>query len=346
VPLCDYLVAFRVFPIATYTTMPDATDDLLERLLRDTPPNIPVMGCWGRYGEQPPLAFTEGELVGLTSQWGKVFVVSQWAANLSVHSGVPVKPEELRQRPDPPMTLEQGKVYVCLDVSDGDNLQYIYNSFFGPQWWGNPGRGKVNLGWSIGPGAVDLMPDVMAYYYRTATPADGFLCAVSGAGYCYPDVFANQFGPPGDEVFDGFLDLTAEMMRRSDTRVLNPFRGTRARYERYAQRVSNLTGILADYGKGPQLGYEEANYTVGEGRVPVFRVLTCQGGEGNVVEGTIREIRQATPADVRPAFMHVFAINWWNNPTGLAQVMEGLGSEYVACTPDQFVSLWRQSQGK
>jgi hypothetical protein len=346
VGVCDYLVAFRIFPIATYTTMPDATDDLFEKLLRETPPNIPVMGCWGRYGEQPPLAYIESELVGLTSQWGKIFVVSQWMANLTVHSGVPVRPEELRQRPDPPMTLDKGKIYVCLDVSDGDNLQYIYSSFFGSRWWGDPARGKVNLGWSIGPGAVDLMPDVMAYYYHTATPADGFLCAVSGAGYCWVDEFAMRFGPRAGEVFDGFLDLSATMMQRADMRVVNPFRGTREKFEEYARRMPNLGGILADYGRGPQLSYPEADYTVGGGRVPVFRVLSCNGGEGDVVADTIREIRQVTPAGVRPAFLHVFAINWWNNPTGLAQVMEALGSGYVACTPNQFVDLWRQSQGK
>ncbi len=346
IPLCDYLVAFRIFPIATDSTMPEATDDLLEQLLRDTPPNIPVMGCWGQYGEKPPLGYGEGELVNLTSEWGKVFVVSEWAANLSVHSGVPVKPEELRQRPDPPMDLDLGKVYVCLDISDGDNLQYVYNNFFGPQWWGNSQRGQVNLGWSIGPGAVDLMPDVMAYYYRTATPADGFLCAVSGAGYCYPDTYASRFGEQGEALFDGFLDLTREMMQRSDTQVLNPFRGTRARYERYAERIPELDGILADYGKGPQLAYAEANYTVDGNRVPVFRVLVCQGGQGDVVAETVKELRQATPDGIRPAFLHVFAINWWNNPTGLAQVMEQLGEGYVACTPGQFVDLWRQAQAR
>jgi len=136
------------------------------------------------------------------------------------------------------------------------------------------------------------------------------------------------------------------MMQRSDTQVLNPFRGTRARYERYAERIPELDGILADYGKGPQLAYAEANYTVDGNRVPVFRVLVCQGGQGDVVAETVKELRQATPDGIRPAFLHVFAINWWNNPTGLAQVMEQLGEGYVACTPGQFVDLWRQAQAR
>jgi hypothetical protein len=147
-------------------------------------------------------------------------------------------------------------------------------------------------------------------------------------------------------VFNDFIDLSAKMMDRADMRVVNPFRGTRERFEEYARRMPNLSGILADYGRGPQLSYPEADYTVGGDRVPVFRILTCNGGEGDVVADTIREIRAVTPADVRPAFLHVFAINWWNTPTGLTQVMAGLGDGYVACTPNQFLDLWRQSQGR
>jgi len=50
---------------------------------------------------------------------------------------------------------------------------------------------------------------VLAYYYATATPADGFLCAVSGPGTATRR-YASQFGKRAPEVFDGFLDLTAQ----------------------------------------------------------------------------------------------------------------------------------------
>ena len=110
--------------------------------------------------------------------------------------------------------------------------------------------------------------------------------------------------------------------------------------------MPNLAGLLADYGKGAQLKYDEANYTVGSGRVPVFRNLVCWGGQGDLVADTIKEVREATPADRRPAFLHVFAINWWNRPEDLVKVMAGLGDGYVACTPNQFVDLWRQSQAR
>lgn len=344
IPFYDYLVAFRAFPIAVFLETPEDTEDLFEQMLRETPPNIPVMGCWGRYGEQPPLAYLEHELVSLTSQWGKPFVVSQWAANLSVHSGVPVAAEELRQRRAPAPTLDPSKVYLVLDFSDGDNLQYVYSSFFGPRWWGNPGRGSLNLAWSVGPGAVDLMPDVLAHYYATATPRDEFIAAVSGAGYCYPDIYASRYGPEAGMVFDGFLRLTAGVMAKADLQVLNPFRGSRENYERYATRIPALTGILADYGRGAKLTYEEATYSVGGGGVPVFRNLFCHDGQGDNVAKTVEGIREATP-EQRPAFLHIFVINWWNTPEDLARVMEQLGDDYVACTASQFVDLWRQSQG-
>ncbi len=104
----------------------------------------------------------------------------------------------------------------------------------------------------------------------------------------------------------------------------------------------SVTGILADYGKAPELSYDEANYVVGDGRVPVFRNVACFGGRGDNIEKTVELIRAATP-ERRPAFLHVFVINWWNTPADLVKVMEELGDGYEACTASQFIDLWRRS---
>jgi hypothetical protein len=343
IPFFDYLVAFRVFPICICQNSPLEVADLFERLLRETPPNIPVMGCWGTYGERPRLTYGENALVTLCSRYGKPFVVTRGCTNLTVHSGVPVTEDELRQRPSPPMALDPAKVYLAFDYSDGDNLQYVQGAFNGPRWWGDEERGRVNLGWSIGPSAVDLMPDILAYYYDTATPADEFLAAVSGAGYCYPDVYGDEYGTGRRRILRGFLRTTHDVMAQADLSAVNPFRGSRELYEEYARAIPLLGGILADYGRGVRPTYEQANYAVADGRVPVFRNLVCYGGEGDNITATVDEVRAVTP-DVRPAFLHVFVINWWTTPADLVKVMEELGDEYVACTPSQFVGLWRQSR--
>jgi hypothetical protein len=79
------------------------------------------------------------------------------------------------------------------------------------------------------------------------------------------------------------------------------------------------------------------------------RELFCDedfAGQGDLVAETAKEVRAATPAGRRPAFLHLFAINWWSKPSDLAAMMAALGDDYVACTPNQFVDLWRQSQAK
>jgi hypothetical protein len=338
----DYLVAFRIFPFVVLENSQPEMRRLFTELLRRMPANSAAMGCWGSYGETPRIAYGEHDLVAITSRWAKIFTVTQWTANLTVHSGVPVTAEELRQQtPAPPLLNPVAdRVYLAFDFSDGDNLQYVQNAFYGPNWWGNPARGQVPLVWSMAPTAADLMPDILAYYYATATPNDEFICAVSGIGYCYPDIYATRYGMHRERLWNGFAALTATYMHRTDMTVVNPFRGTPDLYESLAIQNPELTGILADYGKGPDLPYTDALYTVDRERVPVFRNLVCYGGNGDAVADTVRMIREATPT-VRPAFLHVFAINWFNTPAVIRDIAAELGPEYVPCTATQFVDAWK-----
>ena len=50
-----------------------------------------------------------------------------------------------------------GKHKVAFLMSDGDNIQWMYNTFaVQPSWWASPDRGKVPLGWTVSPGLVEL----------------------------------------------------------------------------------------------------------------------------------------------------------------------------------------------
>jgi len=114
---------------------------VFERLLRETPPNIVVMGCWGRYGETPPLAYLEGELVTLTRS-GEGVCGERVGGESVGPFRVPVKPEELRQRPEPQLTLDKSKVYVCLDMSDGTICSTSTTPSAARSGGGSPDRGR------------------------------------------------------------------------------------------------------------------------------------------------------------------------------------------------------------
>ena len=86
-----------------------------------------------------------------------------------------------------------------------------------PQLWKDPVRGKLPLGWTISPSACMLIPDIVDYYYSTATDQDRFLGAVSGIGYAYPDSYGKRFREQDRRrVFDEFLDQTRTYMERMD----------------------------------------------------------------------------------------------------------------------------------
>ena len=78
----------------------------------------------------------------------------------------------------------RAKHKIAFLMSDGDNIQWMYNAFpIQPSWWGSPDRGTVPLGWTLSPGLVELGPVILNYIARTATANDDLIAAPSGVGY-------------------------------------------------------------------------------------------------------------------------------------------------------------------
>src|SRR5579884_568056 len=344
--LRDYLVQHRVFifwlsgPIdgARPYANPDAEVRLMERLFARMPANIPVMSYpWA--GKD--VGIGEGPGVTLFAEFAKYLVGSINCSNLSVHSGI--RAPSFRQRVPPPPKLQPNRVYVSWVISDGDNLPVLTTSNF-PQLWQDRQRGHLPLGWTISPSASILIPDIVDYYYRTATPSDCFLGAVSGIGYTYPDSYALRYrASDRTRLFDGFLDQTADYMQRLDLRALWPMNVTRPELiRRYAERIPTLQALFPDYGRRVAC-YEDAVYPTAR-NIPVFHAVT------NWAEGVSREqqiaslvgqIRAMTPME-RPAFLHLFALNWFTDLPMLAEITRRLGPEYVLVRPDHLAALYRQ----
>lgn len=89
-----------------------------------------------------------------------------------------VSPPETPAKPD----LEN-KIYVALVISDGDNIAYNENAMRVGHLWGDSNRGDVPISWTISPALLDAAPQMLEYYYRTATPNDNLVCGPSGIGY-------------------------------------------------------------------------------------------------------------------------------------------------------------------
>ena len=73
-------------------------------------------------------------------------------------------------------------------MADYDSATPLYE--FLPNHWHNPNRGKLPLAWGINPNLLETYPDLIAYFYSTATPADTFTADASAAGYMNPNRIA------------------------------------------------------------------------------------------------------------------------------------------------------------
>lgn len=344
--LRDYLIENRVFtfwlsgPIdgAKPYADPNGEVRLMEELLARMPTNIPIMSYpWA--GKD--VGIGEGPGVTLFAEFGKYLVGTIDCANLSVHSGI--RTPRPVQKAVPAPRLQAGKVYLALVLSDGDNLPVLTNSNF-PQLWKDPLRGKIPISWTVSPSASILLPDVLQYYYSTATPKDSFLAAVSGVGYTYPDSYGKRFDAKDrGAVFDGFLDLTSTYMARADLSSVWIMGATRQELiRRYAERIPALDAIFPDYGKVVS-DYNEATYSTARS-VPVFRAATSWNEPDTREERIARlvaDVRAMTPPE-RPAFLHFFVLNWFSDLPLLQDVLKRLGPEYVAVRHDHLAALYRQ----
>lgn len=93
--------------------------------------------------------------------------------------------KNLKQKIDknPKVKLEN-KTYICIFMADYDSTTTIYE--FLPKVWADPRRGNMPLSWGINPNLADTYPDIISYYYETATPNDYFVADATCAGYFNP----------------------------------------------------------------------------------------------------------------------------------------------------------------
>ena len=340
VVLRDYLVANKVMPFWTSKEMDLEAERICFRFMDEAAPNSPVMGCWGGYAEQPAGRVDEPNLQQWSSQRGKFVVVSDGCFDLSVHSGLTLTKV---QKPRSPryMPFDPNKVYICLNFTDGDNIQYIQQYFCTGQWWGDPNRGKVPLAWSVNPVIVDLIPDLLEYLSATSTSFDELICSGSGVGIASAPTYAERC-PDRVGIYGQYMKLTAASMKQAGFSSMHlcdssGVQWSRSDFDGWAKALPYLDGILGDYSRMP--GVDESNADFRASGIPVLRALSTPTGPMNG-ELLANAIRAATPKQ-RPAFMHFPLVCWFNSPSTVLDAVNILGPEYIPVTPSELFTLMR-----
>jgi hypothetical protein len=356
-PLRDYLVEFQI-PILWLSSPEDSSRNpqasfeeekaFAQEILMKMPPNIPAFGWPGNaLGREEGIGEWPG--VRLLSECGKFEVCSGYdgyspaVSNLSVHSGTTAR---FHQPAATPPKLDRSKIYCTFIRSDGDGLNFqrhYYRKLFDDR-----SHGAVPLGWEIGPTAVDLMPDILDYYYRHAKPGDYFVNALTGVGYIHEDNYADNY--PADEkrkIWSDFLKLSEEYRARIDTGALTTFAEmTKDKLERFAE-VPGISGIFANYGRTHAT--TDDNLLTELNSKPVFRAINTAPPNVTFTPSARRDaeyfvadqVKRWTPKE-RPAFLYVFLANWLTSIEMASHISQLLGPDYVFLRPDQLISLTKQ----
>jgi hypothetical protein len=96
-------------------------------------------------------------------------------------------------RPEEYIDLEEGVVYICFFMGDYDSTHPVYRYL--KTAWDDPRRGEIPFAWAINPNLIDTYPDLIEYYYETATPNDYFVSDASAAGYFMPSRVPDELWP-------------------------------------------------------------------------------------------------------------------------------------------------------
>jgi hypothetical protein len=296
-----------------------AESTLLNSFLASMPAGSNFMGWWP----------DEGPGVERVSSYGITTIASDWATNLTVHSGMP---RTVNLKPIPAKPALQNKIYVAFILSDGDNLQYVEHLM--RKLWNNPDRGSVPMGWTLSPAMLDAMPGALNYYWQSSTANDNLISGPSGYGYTYPNSWPNQ------NLLNQFVATTEDYNQRAGVRVITVWNTITGGINQnvgqtFASIAPSLLGLTAQNTGGGLTIYNNSlpgmalscNYCTNEQAMKDHIASAASGWNGT-----------------SPRFIIIQAQPWQNvTPTSFKNVANSLNTNYVVVRPDHIFQLIREA---
>lgn len=319
--LREYATALGV---ATIWLDPDiaAESALLNNFLSTMPQGANYMGWWP----------AEAPGVERGSKYGITTIASDWATNLTVHSGMS---RTVNVKPMPAKPALENKLYVAFILSDGDNLQYVEHLM--RKLWSNPDRGAVPIGWTLSPAMLDAMPGALNYYWQSATGNDNLISGPSGYGYAYPNSWPDQVS------LNKFVAKTEDYNKRAGFRVItiwNTITGgiNQNVGQAFADNAPTLLGLTAQNTGGGLTIYNSSSR-----KMPAM-ALSCnyctneQAMKDHIATASSGWNRTS------PRFIIIQAQPWQNvTPTSFKNVANSLNADYKVVRPDHIFQLIREA---
>ncbi|MCI1245465.1 MAG: hypothetical protein LKG11_05935 [Bacilli bacterium] len=180
----------------------------------------------------------EVSFIEFISHYGDYVVPSDWSSNRSFFASdqettVKFYPKHVKILPN--------KHYVAIEVSDGDNTQWLERDFPFEGYYGKRTETSRDypLAFTIAPSLTYLTPAALRYIYSRAKN-ETFAAGVSGAGYMNPCAFPKEDLP-------AFVAKTARMMKEASLSVVTLLENKNYMNDETVDRVIN------EYAKRPEI---------------------------------------------------------------------------------------------
>ena len=121
--------------------------------------------------------------------------VTEYACNVTFHNTYEVETPLQQNRPAEEIALDRrdDKVYLLLCMGDYDSTGSMYTKMIAN--WNTSERGTLPLAWSFNPNLIKHYPDIIEYFYDTATENDYFVTNVGAAGWYTPSQVPDEQWP-------------------------------------------------------------------------------------------------------------------------------------------------------
>lgn len=272
----------------------------------------------------------EGQDVTVASQYGQFTIPSDHSLNTTIFACKNAFGEAdfTQKAKETDIVAEDGKHYVTIMMSDGDNVQVWYNSFpFNTNYLGAERDNSFPMGWSIQPALLELGPNVLNYVKRNAGEKDYFVCSVSGIGYIYPQVYPTM---------DTYTKALSAYMRRADLSVLQILdSGPSDEVIDYYAQIPELKGGIYCYGDRYAAGHGSIYWSNDKPFVSVRETMWNENIEAmaeriNSYSRDPSSIEGYTVLNIHP---------WSHSYQDVVKLVSLLDENVVIVTADDFIRL-------
>ncbi|MEO5802715.1 MAG: GxGYxYP domain-containing protein [Verrucomicrobiota bacterium] len=301
--------------------------------------------AFSKYSDQPNHKSVHKEV---PTEWETVWLMSPFNCyqntissdcfNQSLHSQFPRQP--LKQKRVVKLVALEKKTYICILMADYDSATPLYD--FLPNHWHNPARGKIPLAWGVNPNLLETYPDLISYFYETASPADTFTADASAAGYMNPNRIRKEYLPlfvRHNQQFFREADMTIAPMVLDRDQPSPEVKDAFQKFapDGYATIVADVHGARGTY-PAPQ---------VWKG-MPILELFndTCNSKEPEQIAGAMANAIKGRGNPV-PGFYFFRCV--WVNPATVTEAVVTLRRKnpemnFEVLDPQTFFALFKQSQ--